>query len=363
MEPMTDLQRFHACLNYQPVDRCPFWAWGGWPETMDRWLKEGWDPATNDLSMGQDARQWLGGWYFPNPPFEHKVVDEDETHVLYINHEGILMREFKNNPYSSMPQFIRFPVETREDFRTFWKERMNADIAARLGPDWKQVLQGIRQKPGPFIIIADRWGGFFGPLRNLVGVQRLCTLFYDDPAFLEEMMEADADFMISLTDQILDEVKIDVFGFWEDMGFNTAPLLSPRMARKYMLPRYKRVVEHLRGRGVPWICLDSDGRIDSLIPIWVDAGINCLYPFEYQAGEDVLAVRKQFGKDLRLWGGVDKRTLAWGKEAIDAELERVRPLIEEGGYIPHPDHSIPPDVPFQNYIYFMERLMKVCSGE
>jgi uroporphyrinogen decarboxylase len=101
--------------------------------------------------------------------------------------------------------------------------------------------------------------------------------------------------------------------------------------------------------------------MDSLIPVWLDAGLNFLYPFEVQAGMDVLAVRRKYGRGLRMWGGVDKRALAHGPRAIDAELARLKPLMDEGGFIPHTDHSIPPDVPFRNYCYFMEKLGEVCS--
>jgi uroporphyrinogen-III decarboxylase len=193
----------------------------------------------------------------------------------------------------------------------------------------------------------------------MTGVERLCMLFYDDIAFVEEMMDATADFLIAMMGQILDHTDVDVFGFWEDMAYKAGPLISPAMVRRYMLPRYRRVAEFVRSRGVPFISLDSDGDISSLIPIWLDAGINVLYPFEAQCGMDVVEVRRQYGRDLRLWAGVDKRALAWGPAAIDRELERVRPLIEEGGYVPAPDHGLPPDVPFANYCYYMRRLREI----
>jgi uroporphyrinogen decarboxylase len=271
------------------------------------------------------------------------------------------MKEMKNNPLSSMPQFVKFPVQTREEFRAFWKERMQPDLSIRIGPNWREQLIESRNSPRPFYVWADRWGGFFGPLRNLVGVERLCELFYDDPAFVEEMMDADADLIIAIMSQVLDVVPVDMFSFWEDMAYKTAPLLSPEMARRYMLPRYQRVTEFLRGRGVEYIALDSDGRIDSLIPIWVDGGINVLYPFEVQCGMDVISVRKEYGRDLRLIGGVDKRAIAHGREAIDTELERVRPLIAEGGYIPMTDHTIPPDVKYSDYRYYLAKLREVCA--
>jgi hypothetical protein len=358
---MTELERFHACMVYGEVDYAPFWDWGAWPETIERWQDEGFDPAKDNPAGIADRRYWFGHWFQPNPPFERKVIEETDTAIVYVNHEGILMRERRDNPASSMPQFIRFPVETREDFRRFWKERMQPDLPTRIGPDWKSRLAQWRAEPIPMVIISDRWGGFFGPLRNLVGVENLCMLFHDDPAFLEEMMDANADLIIAVMDKVLDEIEIDAFAMWEDMAYNHAPLVSPDMVRRYMLPRYRRVAEFLRGRGVPYVGLDSDGQIDSLIPVWMDAGLNFLYPFEVQCGMDVLAVRRKYGRELRIWGGINKRALALGPREIDRELDRVRPLIEEGGYIPHTDHSCPPNISFANYVYYLEALAKVCG--
>ncbi|HPO52488.1 MAG TPA: uroporphyrinogen decarboxylase family protein [bacterium] len=359
---MTDTERFHATMEYQKRDRAIFWSWGGWPETIERWKQECPEFESKLAPFTTlNQRQFFNHWFFPHPPFEKKVIEENDQHILYINHEGILMREMKNNPKSSMPQFVRFPVETREDFRKFWKQRMQPDLETRIGPDWRKILLDIRNKPYPFIIISDRWGGFFGPLRNLVGVEKLCMLFYDDPAFVEEMMDANADFIIAMMNKILDVVSIDAFGFWEDMAYKTGPLISPDLARKYMLPRYRKVVDFLKKRSVKYIGLDSDGDITTLIPVWIDAGLNYLYPFEVQAGMDVIEVRKKFGKHLRIWGGVDKRAIAMGKNAIDREIQRLTPLIEEGGYIPHPDHSIPPDVSFENYLYYLEKISETCE--
>jgi len=358
---MTDLQRFYATMEYKPRDRAMFWSWGAWPETLERWKKENPDLDRINLNGNADKRQFFSNWFFPNPPFEHKIIEETDRHILYINHEGILMREKKDNPYSSMPQFVRFPVETRKDFRDFWKERMVPDLEKRICPDWKTFLKDARSKPYPLVVISDRWGGFFGPLRNLVGVEKLCTLFYDDPAFVEEMMDANADFIISIMDQVLDVINIDAFGFWEDMAHKSGPLIAPSMVRKFMLPRYRRVVDFLNKKGVRFIGLDSDGYIDSLIPVWLDAGLNFLYPFEVQAGMDVIEVRKKYGKDLRIWGGVDKRALAHGEKAIDEEINRIFPLMEEGGYIAHADHAVPPDVSLNNFLYYLQKISEACE--
>jgi uroporphyrinogen decarboxylase len=354
---MNSRERLLATMDYQPRDRAPLkeFPWPTWPETAQRWSREGgYDPATTDF--GCDAWVIEYSWFMPHPPFERRVLEEDGQHVTYVDPQGIVLREMKTNPLSSMPQFLRYPVETVEGFRKYWRERMQPDLAARIGPDWRARLRQHREREHVLVVIADRWGGFFGALRNMVGVERLCELFYDDPAFVDEMMEADAEFLIAMLQQMLQETTIDVFGFWEDMGYRTSTLLSPVMARRHMLPRYRKVVEFGRSRGVRFFGLDSDGQIDPLIPVWMDAGIDILYPFEVQAGMDVLAVRRKYGRSLRIWGGVDKRVLADTPAAIDAELRRIAPLIQDGGYVPMLDHSATPNIPYENYRYFMRQL-------
>lgn len=359
---MNDLERFYACMEYQPVDRAPFRIFGEWVETIERWRQEGYDPQQFDPAAATDKGNYFWQWFFPDPPFERKVIHEDANHIIYINEEGIMMKEMTGQPGSSMPQFLKFPVETRAEFRQFWAERMQPDLSSRIGPDWREKLKAWRAEPIPVIVISDRWGGFFGPLRNLVGVEKLCMLYYDDPAFIEEMVEANADFIIAMMGQILDVIKVDAFGMWEDMAYKHAPLIAPALVRKYMLPQYRRVVDFLHRRGVKYVGLDSDGQIDSLIPVWLDAGLNFLYPFEVQAGMDVLAVRRKYGRELRIWGGIDKRALVGGAKTIDAELQRIKPLIDEGGYIAMTDHLVPPDVSYANYCYYLKKLQDACEN-
>ena len=107
--------------------------------------------------------------------------------------------------------------------------------------------------------------------------------------------------------------------------------------------------------GFPGSWLDSDGNVEELIPLWLESGINGVYPMEVAAGMDVVKLRREYGKDLLMTGGIDKRVLARDRKAIDEELEAKIPLAEQGGYIPHIDHAIPHDVPYENFAYYWER--------
>jgi len=101
--------------------------------------------------------------------------------------------------------------------------------------------------------------------------------------------------------------------------------------------------------------VDSDGNVEQLIPLWLESGINGVYPMEVAAGMNVAKLRSQYGRDLVMTGGIDKRTLAKDRKAIDEELARRLPVAERGGYIPHLDHAIPHDVPYENFAYYWER--------
>ncbi len=110
--------------------------------------------------------------------------------------------------------------------------------------------------------------------------------------------------------------------------------------------------------------MDCDGKIDDLIPLWLDAGINCMFPVEVGTwGGDPVAYRKKYGKALLMLGGFDKRILAGSKAAIEEEVRRLTPLVEEGGYIGFCDHRVPPDVPLENYVFYLKTVRRLWGRD
>jgi uroporphyrinogen decarboxylase len=95
----------------------------------------------------------------------------------------------------------------------------------------------------------------------------------------------------------------------------------------------------------------------------MDAGVDGIWPLERVAGMDPVRIRAEYGRDLRLWGGVDKMELAKGKDAIERHLATLVPLIEEGGFIPTVDHTVSPDVSYENFCYYMKRKQDLLRGK
>ena len=131
------------------------------------------------------------------------------------------------------------------------------------------------------------------------------------------------------------------------------------MFREFMLEPYKKITSLFHDHGIHLIFVDSDGDSDPLIPLWLEGGVTGFYPIERASGMDAVTLRKEYGRQLRLLGGIDKRAMAAGPAAIDAELAAVQPLLLDGGYIPWCDHLVPPDVPFENYMYYVQRMKEL----
>ena len=353
----TARQRFLQTLAFQPADPPFVLCSGAWQETLDVWRTQGWDGRPFHQIFGTDVLLPVEVYYGPSPQFAYQVLEEDERTKVYVNHEGIVMREFKEHRDTSMPQFVRFPVENAEDFERLVPERLDLNIDSRFPEEWKQRVRAWKDTGWPRRCWADRWGGFFGPLRNLMGLEGLAVAFYDQPQLMERMMTQRADAMIAITAEVLRHTDFEVFWFWEDMAYNHGPLIDPKMFRRTALPHYRRVCDWLRSRGVTHIWLDSDGRIHDLIPIWLDAGINGLWPFEVNAGMDVLEIRRTYGHSLAMAGGISKRAVAEGGDAMRRAVDRVMPLVEDGGYFPELDHSAPPDISWQRFCEYISYLM------
>jgi uroporphyrinogen decarboxylase len=254
----------------------------------------------------------------------------------------------------SMPEHIEYPVKTRSDWEEL-KLRFNPDDPGRLPPDWQARCERWRAD-GPVIKFqGQRSPSLFGFVRELMGPERTLYAFYDEPGLVHDIMETNTEFILGVLRRVTETAPLTTVFFWEDMCYRSGPLISPKMFREFMLPRYKRITDFTRSQGIDRIFVDSDGDVSQLIPLWIEAGINGVYPMEVAAGMDVAKLRREYGQDLLMTGGIDKRVLAQGREAIDEELRRRMPVVEEGGYIPHLDHAIPHDVPYEAFVYYWKR--------
>ncbi|MFH1566410.1 MAG: uroporphyrinogen decarboxylase family protein, partial [Gemmatimonadota bacterium] len=276
-----------------------------------------------------------------------------DASVIMQTADGILAERFLHDADdSSIPHFIRFPVETPAEWEEM-KERYRLDDPAREVPDAVVADARLARDEGRSVRVF--FTGFYGQLRHWMGMEGLSLALFDYPEMIHDMVEHWSELALRQLHQLPDDVVVDQIDWWEDMAGRNGPLLSPTLFRRFLQPGYRRVMAEAQRRGCALGQVDCDGNPHDLVANWLEEGVNIMFPLEVAAGVDPAAWRREFGRDLRLRGGIAKAPLVEGGSAIDRELERVRPLLEEGGYIPHLDHLVPPDSPYQHYCQYLEK--------
>ena len=293
------------------------------------------------------------------PCFAEEVLQRDGSSVTMRDASGVVARRYLNDvDESSIPHYIRFPVETPADWEQM-RGRFAFDDPVRAIPEAE--IAALRAGADQGKMVAVGFIGFYGQLRNWMGTENLSVAFYDHPALVRDMVEHWAELCARQLERIPPDIPIDYVSWWEDMAGRNGPLVSPKLFREVLQPGYRRVMEVARRRGCELGIVDCDGNPHAIVGNWLEEGVNIMYPLEIAAGVDPAEWRREFGRDLRLRGGIAKEPLVRGGAAIDRELERVRPLLEDGGYIPHLDHLVPPDIPYAHYQEYLEKKRRLIG--
>ena len=298
------------------------------------------------------------------PTFEVKVIEDRGDHELEQDFAGRHVLYFKGRRSGFMPEYVDHPVK---DWRT-WEE----DVKWRLDPTTPERFAGLddrmqeaQARAADGLMISQQLIGGYMYLRSLIGPERLFYAFYDMPDVIRDCMEtwfALADAVIARHQQY---VTLDELFFAEDICYNHGPLISPDMMREFLIPYYQQVIHNLKARQIDasrhlYVHVDTDGFANPVIPVYQETiGMDAMSPFEVAAGCDVVEIGRQY-PGLALFGGIDKRILASGREAIDAHLEYILPAMRaRGGYIPTCDHGVPEEVPYEDYLYYRQRAVEL----
>jgi hypothetical protein len=354
---MTIRERWNRVFSRRKPDRVPDMEFGYWDKTIAVWHDQG---MPRECRTNRDVERHLGleGLeIIPEvpvqkglcPAFEERTLEVRDGRRVVQTREGALTEMLDYD--SSMPKFLKFAVETRADGERLRDERLDPNAPGRVG-DVGAAIDAAHAAGMPILF---HCGSLYGWLRDWMGLENLSVALMTDRDWVEEMMEHVTRMDLELIERhIPGGGEVDVAWWWEDMCYNHGPLMSPRLFEELMVPRYRRITDALKAKGIFVNVLDCDGRIYDLVPGWLRGGINCMFPIE-ALHTDPWRLRDEYGDQVLLLGGVDKMALISGKEAIDRELEKLRPLVERGGFLPCVDHRVPPDVTYENYLYYLEK--------
>ncbi|KPK65161.1 MAG: hypothetical protein AMK73_03755 [Planctomycetes bacterium SM23_32] len=360
---LTHRERFRRVMHFQTVDRVPHWEFGYLDETIERWHAEGLPAQYNDIPsveayFGVDPAHWVPFVDGPVPPFagDWEVVEEKDGVRRERLPDGTV-QEVQVAGTKTIPHYVKFPIEGRGDWERF-RERLDPEDPRRFQTDYEELGRRWLRSNLP---VGIGLGSYFGTPRNWIGFENISLMVYDDRELIEEIVATVGQIYYRQIEEALRHVQVDFAGGWEDICFRSGPMISPAMFRAIVGPHLKRVCTLLRQHGCDVIWTDCDGDVTPLVPVWLECGLNCMFPLEVHPGSDPVKYRERWGHDILLRGGVAKHQLAFGREEILAELRRVAPVVEDGGFIPHGDHRIPDDVPYENYVYYVREKLALLG--
>lgn len=369
---MNYRENVNAILHYQPFEKMPIVSFGYWGETVQKWADEGHitrEEADGYFRYGDNSEadraimkrlgfdfNWnscYGGNVGLYPAFDRKVLEQKADGGQVIRDEQGLIVLVKPGVVS-IPAEIGTTLTDREVWEKEYLPRLQWE-AERIDTSLFESLKDDSQRQLP---VGLHCGSLMGYMRNLLGVEELSYLYVDDPELYEEIANTLAGLCYQSVKAILETgAKFDYAHFWEDICYKNGPLVSPDGFRQIIGPHYRKITNLLKEHGVDIVSVDCDGWIDTLLPIWLENGVNTMFPIEVGTWNASIAPwREKYGKDLRGVGGMNKTVFARDYQAVDQEVERLRPLMELGGYIPCPDHRIAPDAKFENVQYYCEKM-------
>lgn len=409
---MTELERFKAVMNFEKGVPAPRWEFGYWGATVDTWYDEGlpkiqypqiieeittptaslYTPCWKSINTGKlpaGIAVLGGGLYYPtqgfihdhdirkelkmdygqrlvdvnllfDPVFKFEKLEEDDDFFMYRDLDGVV-RKFEKHT-GVIPVAWENVFSDKKGWEKLKEERIDLkDISGRFPPNWPELVKEYKNRDFP-LVLGGYPHGFFGTLAHLMGYDKLFFAYTDAPDLVHDVNSTFCDLWIAVYEEVLSQTGADMCVIWEDMSSGTGSMVSPAMIKEFMSPYYKKLTDFLKGKGIDTIFIDTDGYCHDLIPVYMEAGITGMYPIEATCGMDVVRVRKEFPK-LKMMGGVPKMEISYGKKRIDEILAPVEEAFKMGGYIPFGDHLIPPEIHWDDFRYYREKLNSITAWE
>ena len=370
MDPAArKLRDTYACTPGAPLYKREFgyysleaWEHQGMPQDVPLAELFDFDPP-GAHHLGQLG--WCEAAFYPE--FDEVVLEDRGDHEVAQDHAGRHVLFFKGRRSGFMPEYLDHPVKDLRSFDEKVRWRLDPATPERWATLGERMAEAQRQAARGLLISQQVIGGYMY-LRSLIGPGDLLYAFYDQPELIRACMEAWFKLADAVTARHQQYVTYDELFLAEDICYNAGPLISPEMMREFLLPYYEQLLANVVARQIDktrhlYVQIDTDGDARPVIPVYMASiGMDAMSPFEVASGCDVAEIGRRY-PNLVIGGGIDKRVLAQGREAIDHFLEYViPPMRARGGYVPMCDHGVPAEVPYQDYLYYRKRLVELGGG-
>lgn len=379
---MNSRQKFLSVMSFDDNSVIPKTEFAYWAGTIRNWFKQGLPQSKSILPDMLDPESIRGSKAlcekyidevdnnvapffkldsylekFPidySPVLTERMIEDNNDYKIFTDKFGLTNKVLKQK--SSIPMVIDYPIKGKKDFYDYISlyENTRSGISKRLPKDFDALAQNLKKRDFPIRLGGNPFGFSF-LARHLMGEITFMLSMYDDPDLIKKFNEYFLNFTMQYWSMILEKVEVDCIFILEDIAYRSGSFISKEMFDTFMRPYYLKLIDFLKQYGINNIFVDCDGLIGELIPLWIEAGVTGLFPFE--AVNDIVAVRNEY-PHLKMMGGFNKKVLFKDstKQEIDRELGRVFTVMKTGGYIPHIDHAVSEDVTWENFKYYREKL-------
>ena len=295
---------------------------------------------------------------YANPDWENNVVYDNWGMGIKVGAESFfacfhpLQGKTTEHIAKFMPGYLSKKSFMAKDVETAVKYYEVPDINK---PDnyleWEKDLE---KYSGEFLVWPCGYFGLYERAYSLMGWNEFMLNIATKPKVVEELLDKIADYKVEHAKKMV-EMGFKIGHHGDDLGTQDSGFFSGEMFRKYILPRLEKIWKVFTDANIP-ILLHSCGNITEYLPDLINIGLKILEPT--QPCMDLKYLKKEFGKDLIFFGGIDTQVLPYITPEETRKLTRdtVRTLGKDGGYIIAPSQEIMNDVPIENIKALVETI-------
>ena len=328
MSAVSQKDRFLGTLQGNGADRFPFFDLEPADDTIERWHQEGLPPGKSVAEYFSLETHHSTGLMLRSYPFFEKAPD-------LLHHPSSFARHYDpDHPSRYAKNFVEHCKRLEQQGRVLCVDASGGGLLQMLGVgDWESMASA-----------------FFALLER--------------PRLVEDLVNKTTDFYCVCLERVLSKVSVDYASFYEPIASNTGPVISPAMFKRFAIPGYKKVVSLLEKFNVPLrILCTTGGDLSSLLPSLIETGINGLWISNIRStGMEYAVLRRTFGSDVALIGGIDSVSLSLDEAAIRRAVEEtVPPLLESGRYLPCLDDRPRNNIPLAHYRLYRQVLNEIAQ--
>ena len=359
---MNSRERIKTIFDFKTPDRIGI-SDAPWPETIERWHKEGLPAGIHpDKYFDFDITYHISLDISLMLP--EQIIKESENYSIKRNSDGVT-EKFLKGRITGVSSPIDFVIKTEKDWQEY-KDMLRPDLRrfriihwGSYGPgvnsdeSWKKKLEKYKKAKAANKFIFFTLQEPYEASWPRYGQEKFLIDMFDKSKLIEDMFATHTQLVMDSYDLLIEQgIEVDGIFLGGDIAYKNGMMFSPNCYKELLFPYHKKLCDFFKSYHLP-IAYHTDGNLDEALPLLLETGITCIQPIEVKAGNDLLSLKKKYGDKLVLMGGIDVRKME-KKEDIEKEIKSKIPLVKEnGGYIYHSDHSIPPSVSFENFKYLI----------